>query len=138
MLFFGCPPEEPAEQGDCTLSVEFTNFRNKNGVLYIFLYNYENQYPDNPFKHYKIDKSNVKNAHLLVNIPHLDRGKYAVSILDDENDNEDMDMWLGIPTEGYAFSNNVKPLLSMPDYEELLFSLDEKQKRLRLKMRYVL
>lgn len=136
-LFTGSLPiSEP--EGDCTLSIEFSNFRNKEGVLYIFLYNYENQYPDNPFMHFAVDKKNVKNDHLLVNLPKLSKGIYAVSILDDENDNEDLDMWLGIPTEGYAFSNNVRPLFALPDYKELIFNLDKPSQRIKLKMRYVL
>lgn len=131
------PPEDKRTE-KCTLSIEFNNFRNQDGLLYIFMYNYENQYPDNPYRYFEVNKKNVKNNHLLVNIPDLEHGKYAISILDDENANEDMDMFLGIPTEGYAFSNNVKPMFAMPDYEELLFDLTPIHKRLKLKMRYVL
>ena len=65
-------------------------------------------------------------------------GKYAISILDDENSNDDLDRFLGIPTEGYGFSNNVKPLLSMPKYEELLFDLNQDYLCLKLKLQYVL
>lgn len=132
------PPEEDKKNEKCTLSIEFNNFRNQDGLLYIFIYNFENQYPDNPYRYFEVNKKNVKNNHLLVNIPDLKHGKYAISILDDENANEDMDRFLGIPTEGYAFSNNVKPMFSLPDYDELLFDLCTSHQRLKLKMRYVL
>lgn len=131
--------ENPVKNDNqCTLSIEFSDVRNKEGKLYIFIYNYENQYPDNPFKYFEVDKSNVHCNHLLVNIPNLQKGRYAISILDDENDNEDMDFFLGLPTEGYAFSNNVRPLLSLPEYNDLLFDLSEKHQKVKLKMRYVL
>jgi uncharacterized protein (DUF2141 family) len=123
---------------DCTLSVQFNNIRSKEGKLYIFIYNYENQYPDNPYRYYEVRKNQIRNSKLLVNIPKLEKGKYALSILDDENSNDDLDMFLGIPTEGYAFSNNVKPFLSMPNYHDLLFEVNSKHQLLKLDMRYVL
>ena len=122
----------------CTLSVEFSNIRNKEGSLFIFLYNYENQFPDNPFKYFEVKKDNISNNRLLVNIPNLVKGKYAISIIDDENDNADLDRFLGIPKEGYGFSNNVKPILSMPKYQELLFDLNQERMLLNLKLQYVL
>ena len=123
---------------NCTLSVEFSNIRSKEGSLFIFLYNYENQFPDNPFKYYEIKKDNISNKRLLVNIPNLVKGKYAISIIDDENDNDDLDRFLGIPKEGYGFSNNVKPLLSLPKYQELLFEINQERMLLNLKLQYVL
>ena len=130
---------EPSNQKDkCTLSVEFTDFRSDAGKLFIFIYNYENQYPDNPYRHYSIDKSLVRNNRLLVNINDLNKGKYALSILDDENANEDLDRFLGIPTEGYGFSNNVRPILSMPAYEDILFDLNQKWLKLDLQLQYAL
>lgn len=128
------PCEDSKIDTDCKLSIEFTNLRNTKGVLYIFLYNYENQYPDNPFRHYAVDKSKIKSNRLLVNISDLSKGKYAISIFDDENNNEDMDFFLGLPTEGYAFSNNVRPILSLPDFDDILIELKESHE----KMRYIL
>lgn len=136
LLFFSSSSEKPEEK--CTLSVELTNIRNKEGSLFIFLYNYENQFPDNPFKYFEVKKANINNNRMLVNIPNMDKGHYAISIVDDENDNDDLDRFLGIPTEGYGFSNNVKPLLSMPNYSDLLFELDQNWLKLNLKLQYVL
>lgn len=123
---------------NCTLSIELTNFRNANGKLYIFLYNYKNQFPDNPYKYFEVDKKNVRNNRLLVNIPNMQKGQYAISLLDDENENDDLDRFLGIPTEGYGFSNNIKPFLSLPNYEDLTFNLDKERIKLDLKLQYAL
>jgi uncharacterized protein (DUF2141 family) len=136
--FLIAPPNEVEKDNNCTLSVEFSNFRSQDGKLFIFIYNYENQYPKNPYKYYTVDKSLVRNSRLLVNINDLSRGKYAISIIDDENSNEDLDRFLGIPTEGYGFSNNVRPMLSMPDYEELIFDLNQKWLKLDLELQYAL
>lgn len=123
---------------DYILSVELCNFRSDEGQLFIFIYNYENQYPNEPYRYYTVDKKHLNNNRIMVNIRNLNKGNYAISVLDDENKNDDLDRFLGIPTEGYGFSNNIRPLLSLPDYNELLFTLDKKWMKLKLSMQYVL
>lgn len=121
-----------------TLDVSLSNIRNSKGHIYIFIYSYENQYPYEPYKHYKVKKENVKEGLLTARISNLQlKDEYAISLIDDENDNEDLDRWLGIPHEGYGFSNNVKPFLSLPKYTDLLFNFS-KSKKLSVKMQYIL
>lgn len=121
-----------------TLDIALSNIRNTDGYIYIFIYSYENQYPYEPYKHYKVKKSKVKNGCLTARISELNlKNEYAITLIDDENDNEDLDRWLGIPHEGYGFSNNVKPLFSLPDYDELLFDFSQSTK-LNVKVQYVL
>jgi uncharacterized protein (DUF2141 family) len=49
-------------------------------------------------------------------------GEWAVAITQDINDNDKLDKnFLGIPTEPYAFSNNVRPTISAPDFNECKF-----------------
>ena len=136
LMFVGFLPLQA--QSDCSLSVEFTNIRSTEGKLFVFLYNYENQYPKNPFQYFEIDKKNISNHRLMINIPGLANGNYAISVIDDENNNDDLDFFLGIPTEGYAFSNNILPLFSLPSYEDLLFSISLPKQLIRIKMRYAL
>ena len=123
---------------DGTLDINLSNIRNNNGYIYIFIYQYDNQYPYNPYKHYKVNKSKVKNGILTARISDLNfKNNYVITLIDDENNNEDLDRWLGIPHEGYGFSNNVKPFLSMPDFNELTFDFKYSQK-LKIKLQYVL
>lgn len=49
-------------------------------------------------------------------------GEWAVALTQDVNDNDKLDKnFLGIPTEPYAFSNNVRPRLAAPKFEECKF-----------------
>jgi uncharacterized protein (DUF2141 family) len=49
-------------------------------------------------------------------------GEWAVALTQDTNDNEKLDKnFLGIPTEPYAFSNNVRPRMSAPTFQECKF-----------------
>ncbi len=132
--------EEASQKADSKLTVLFDNIRNKEGKIYVFIYNYENQYPENPYLNFEINKQVVSDyGTLKFTIPeNLSKGNYAVSVLDDENANEDLDFFLGLPLEGYGFSNNVSPFLSMPNYEDLLFDLSTHKKTINLTLQYII
>ncbi|MFK8045522.1 MAG: DUF2141 domain-containing protein [Crocinitomicaceae bacterium] len=120
------------------LFLQLKNIRNKNGVIYVFLYNYENQYPKAPLTYYKVQKSNMKNGYLKVKISDVTFNyNYAITLIDDENDNEDLDRILGIPTEGFGFSNNIRPIFSLPKYNELLFNFNS-EKTIPIDLQYFL
>lgn len=52
----------------------------------------------------------------------LTPGEWAVALTQDLNNNDKLDKnFLGIPTEPFAFSNNVKPRLAAPKFEECKF-----------------
>lgn len=123
---------------DNDLHIQLNNIRNTDGVIYVFLYNYENQYPRAPLTYYKVNKGKVKNGNLTVKIENVKYGpKYAITLIDDENNNEDLDRFLGLPTEGFGFSNNVRPLISLPDYSDLLFNFS-KGKTIYIDLQYFL
>lgn len=65
----------------------------------------------------------------------LKSGKYAVSVMNDQNDNKILDKnLLGIPKEEWGVSNNIRPTLRAPKFEEAVFEIDEKSD-LTLKIR---
>ena len=70
----------------------------------------------------------------------LKPGKYAVSVLHDANKNEDLDKnKLGIPNEGFGFSNNVIGAMGPPSFERAQIDLGPEQKDLDIdiKMKYM-
>ena len=55
----------------------------------------------------------------------LPKGDWAVAITQDLNNNDKIDKnFLGIPTEPYAFSNNIRPTLAAPGFDECKFTVD--------------
>jgi uncharacterized protein (DUF2141 family) len=67
----------------------------------------------------------------------LKPGKYAISIIHDENDNNEVDKKaFGIPKEGLGFSNNAMGKFGPPTFEESSFTLDG-QKEIVIKMLYL-
>ena len=54
------------------------------------------------------------------------KGEYAIALWHDENNDGKLNKnWLGMPTEGYGFSNNVFGAFGPPDYEECTFKIRE-------------
>ena len=52
-------------------------------------------------------------------------GTYAVTILDDSNENGKMDFnFIGLPKKGYGFSNDAKSTLSPPSFKAASFNYD--------------
>ena len=108
-----------------TLTVHITGFNTTDGQIALALYNNKNQYTDNPWKNFQVQKNNAKDDKVTFVLNDIPQGKYAITFLDDENSNKKMDYsFFGIPQEGFGFSNNAKPgFLSAPKYEKCTFDL---------------
>lgn len=64
-------------------------------------------------------------------------GSYALAVVHDENMNGKLDVnWLGIPLEGYGFSNDASALLGAPSFESASFSHDGKNLALTIGLHY--
>jgi uncharacterized protein (DUF2141 family) len=64
---------------------------------------------------------------MTVTIDSLPPGDYAFGIFHDENQNNEIDKnWMGIPSEGFAFSNNAMGSFGPPSYTQAKFTIPEK------------
>lgn len=119
--------------------VNVSNIRSDTGQIYLFIYNYENQYPKTPYTFYKVSKKNIVNGNVVFELPiALYYGEYALTLVDDENSNDLLDRKFGVPTEGYGFSNNEKPtVFYLPKYQELLFDLSVPEVELEMEVQYL-
>ena len=56
----------------------------------------------------------------------LTAGRYAIAVSHDGNENGETDTnFFGIPKEAWGVSNNVRPLMRAPTFDEAVFSLQE-------------
>lgn len=65
-------------------------------------------------------------------------GTYALLIVHDENRNGKLDMMMGIPREGFGFSNNPAMKPRPPRWEEIRFTVPAKATVQQVRVRYVL
>lgn len=110
----------PAEEG---IRISVINLRNEKGHVLVSLFRDGAGYPDDATKAYrkiKLDISAKKASVLFTGLP---AGTYAVSILHDENDDQKMNKTsLGLPKEGYGFSNNVVGAFGPPSWSRASFA----------------
>lgn len=107
------------------LTINISNVKSLNGEIVIGIFNTENNFLKNgaAVKNYTIA---VDGATETIVIKDLPKGDYAISLYHDENsDGKCNRNFIGIPKEGYGFSNNIKPKLSAPSYKDCKFVLIE-------------
>ena len=100
------------------------NFKTSKGVLEIGLYREPSKFPK-VGQTYRMVRVKIEKNEANYTFVNLESDDYAVCVYHDANTNKICDRnILGIPTESYAFSNNIKPRLSAPDFEECSASLN--------------
>jgi uncharacterized protein (DUF2141 family) len=76
------------------------------GTLQFTLYNKDGSIPDEKFKKfYRQQAAEINSCSSSVTFKNLPKGKYAVNILHDENENGEIDKGWIMPIEGIGFSN---------------------------------
>ena len=119
------------------LTIEITNIRFEKGWIRIGLYNHPDQFPVNPSRTFDFKKTTLKEGMMEIILDDILPGNYAISLLYDENGNDQMDYKLiKIPREGYGFSNNMKPGLKHPPFDHCSFRIPEGQSRIRIEIQY--
>src|SRR5688572_29377940 len=102
-----------------TLVVNIINIKNTNGDILIGLYDSTSNFPRKVATG-KVVK--VTGKEMQITFADIKPGNYAVSVLHDENQNKDLDQGtLGIPKEGYGFSNNVMGVVGPPSFRKARF-----------------
>lgn len=102
-----------------TLTVEIEPLRNNNGKV-LLEFNNEKEEVLKGFSEKIVDHK------CLVIIKDLKPGKYAFQYFHDENNDEEINTnFMGIPKEGYGFSNNAKGSFGPPSFEKMIFELTQ-------------
>lgn len=107
------------------LIIKISNIEKVQGSIKIGVFNSDTNFLKEgaAIKNYSVK---VEKNTATITIFDLPKGEYAVSMYHDENsDNICNRNLVGIPKEAYGFSNNVKPVLSAPTFNECKFSFYE-------------
>lgn len=114
------PPTAPATE---TVTVVVSALASTSSVVKLNFYNAPDKFlKDGQMAIRLVVRPDGKNT---LSIPvALAPGEWAVALSQDLNNNDKLDKnFLGIPTEPFAFSNNVKPRLAAPRFEECKFTV---------------
>ena len=118
-----------------TINVEIFKINDPKGLMSIGLYSNEKGFPDKG-KAYRGTDVKVTGQTVVYTFKDVPLGTYAIAIFHDTNSNGKLDKnFLGIPKEGYAFSNNVFGTFGPPDFKDTSFEFAG-SKMIRIEMRY--
>lgn len=118
------------------INIEIQNLKSITGKVSIGLYNKSENFPivSKEYKGAHLDIDSHTHSYTFKKIPN---GIYAVSVFHDENSNSKLDKnFLGIPKEGYGFSNNAKATLLAPSFNDAKFKISTQTVNLKIKMEY--
>lgn len=105
------------------LTVQIQNIEKVQGKIVVGIFNTDKDFLKEgvAIKTYTINVDKTTETLIITDLP---KGDYAISLYHDENSDDECNRnFLGIPKEGYGFSNNIKPKFSAPTYQDCKFSL---------------
>jgi len=115
------------------LEVVITNIQSATGFVRLGLYNDPERFPK---RKGTIDGGDVKVTGDTATyvFRNLKPGDYAVAIYHDANANKRFDKTLGIPTEGFGFSNNARPRLSAPSFKRAAVTVKAPRTKITIRL----
>ena len=117
-------------KSNVTLTIEISKLKNSTGKILLEL-------TDENKKVIKGISEEIKNNKCIIIIKNLKPGKYTFKYFHDENNNEELDTnWIGIPKEGFGFSNNAMGMFGPPSFEDTIFIL-KSDSTLKCNPRYI-
>lgn len=119
------------------LKINLQGVRNEKGVILLSLFSTPEDFPTNAQRAVLKLRISVKQLQQPIIIKNMRPGTYALALLHDEDENGKMNTtFLGLPKEGYGFSNNVMGIAGPPSFEKASFMLPSKGTALTVKVKY--
>lgn len=117
------------------VTVTFTHLRKPTGSIIIGVYDSPKNFPKDEGQ---LIKTTIPvNSKSVTTTLNLAPGEYAFAICHDEDgDGTCNQNFLGIPKEGFAFSNNFKPRLRAPKFDDVKIVVGEEDMEIEIKLLY--
>jgi uncharacterized protein (DUF2141 family) len=118
--------ERPAGEGAIEVQVE--GLPSNEGILFVSLYLTDEGYPGEWLRAYSTQQLPAQTAvdgTMLARFESVPAGWFVISVLHDADSNKEMATnALGIPKEGYGFSNNPKSFFGPPGFDKAAVYLE--------------
>jgi uncharacterized protein (DUF2141 family) len=126
---------QPSCQG---IHVTILNIRNSIGTVDCALFDSPNGFPRDVLRSaMRLVVMKVPSSQARCDFEGIPSGTYALVVLHDENMNGKIDTnWVGVPKEGYGFSNDAKAAFRAPSFSAASFVYDGKTLDLTINLRY--
>jgi uncharacterized protein (DUF2141 family) len=118
------------------LTVRVNGLSNDRGRVAVALFASADAFPDQK-RALTGQLAKIEKGRAAVRFEGLRPGTYAVAVLHDENQNSKMDFnFLGMPLEGYGFSNDASAPFGPPSFGAAAFELKPRDSFIPVRMRY--
>jgi uncharacterized protein (DUF2141 family) len=133
------PGVASAQLSSCPgIHVQILNIRNSTGTVDCALFDAPEGFPIEVLRSAtNVMVIKVRQTQARCDFEDIPPGTYALAVIHDENSNGKLDTnWLGIPTEGYGFSNDVKGTLGAPSFAAASFTYDGRSRDMTIRLQY--
>jgi uncharacterized protein (DUF2141 family) len=124
-----------ASRGVGAIEAHVVGLRNNHGQVICTLFTPSDKFPDHSHKGMTMAVP-IQNEHAICHFKDLPYGNYAIVAFHDENhDGEFNQNWLGMPKEGFGFSDN-PGTLRKPVFNDAKFTVDQPVVTVKIKLSY--
>lgn len=108
------------------IHVNILNIKNSTGTVACALFETAEGFPKDFLRRAtNVMVIKIRKVQARCDFEDIPPGTYAMAVIHDENMNGELDAnWLGVPTEGYGFSNDAKGLVGAPSFSSASFTYD--------------
>lgn len=138
LAFSGLPAIARAQSPCPGMHVKVLNIRNSTGGVACALFESPEGFP----REFLVYATNImiikiRESQARCDFEDIPAGTYALAVIHDENVNGKLDVnWLGVPKEGYGFSNDAKGFLGAPSFSAASFPYDGQALNLVISLNY--
>jgi uncharacterized protein (DUF2141 family) len=139
VLMLAISPSLAFAQPSCPgIHVKILNIRNSSGTVACALFDSPDGFPNDYLRMAtNVMVIKIRKDQARCDFEDIPPGSYAMVVIHDENMNGKLDTnWLGIPTEGYGFSNDAKGVVGAPSFSAASFPYDGQNIDLTMSLHY--
>ena len=125
----------PVPEGN--LSITVTGLRSAKGQVLACLMRDARAFPDCSHDGAALKLAVPASGSVVLDFGRLEPGRYAVSLLHDENGNGKADMVLMMPREGFGFSRDAAVRFGPPRFDKAAFDVAASDLHQTIRMRYM-
>ena len=129
------PPAIANYRGD--LTIEINGLVNQNGNVCLTVFDGSRGFPADAQRAVKAECVAISELPFQITFDDLAYGSYAVAAYHDSNADAQLNQGvLGIPTEGFAFSNDAPVRTGPASFQDAFFVLSQQNASIQMQMRY--
>lgn len=134
----GVAASAPAQSPCPGIHVKILDIRNSSGAVACALFESSTGFPTEFLNSAtRIMVIRIRESQARCDFLDIAPGSYALAVIHDENLNGKLDVnWLGLPSEGYGFSNGARAVLGAPSFSAASFAYDGRNLDLTISLHY--